>query len=357
VLFWNNLAGRFTHVDAPVQYQYANAHRNYPGKYLVELPLYLLPWTLPAVAALWRARKGATVPGPHRSAWRYALACCLPFLILLSLAATARDIYATPAMNGFALLLALWVLDRPEAGLARDRWALNCALVLALVLAAVATFFILLLAEGERLAGRPPWRLAFAAFAIAACATVAGVATRRAVRRDTLLPALRGVFLVYMSTMIIALAALAPVFDRWNDLPRVARRIADATHGRPLALLQPDETTIAMMDYRLATPFEHLRGDASASVSLARGWFERAGTDAVVLVKLPGRGPGEITGLLARLNVREPVQKQDMVDALVAARVAHIEQRFMIPHGRSFVLLAAGSGPAGGPTDSPAAVD
>ena len=51
VFFWNNLVGRFTHVDAPQELQYAAAHRNSPGKYLLELPMYLWPWTLLVVAA------------------------------------------------------------------------------------------------------------------------------------------------------------------------------------------------------------------------------------------------------------------------------------------------------------------
>ena len=60
VFFWNNLIGRFTHVDAPNELQYAAAHRNSPGKYLIEMPLYLTPWTFLVIAALrraWRQRK------------------------------------------------------------------------------------------------------------------------------------------------------------------------------------------------------------------------------------------------------------------------------------------------------------
>src|SRR5262249_50795863 len=37
--FWNNLVGRFTQVEAPAELQYAAAHRNSPGKYLLELPV------------------------------------------------------------------------------------------------------------------------------------------------------------------------------------------------------------------------------------------------------------------------------------------------------------------------------
>src|SRR5271168_2375512 len=78
VFFWNNLVGRFARVDAPSELQYAAAHRNSPGKYLIELPLYLFPWTLLVIAALrraWRQRKGSF--DAYRPV-RFALAASLP---------------------------------------------------------------------------------------------------------------------------------------------------------------------------------------------------------------------------------------------------------------------------------------
>src|SRR6202166_209474 len=52
VFFWNNLVGRFAQVDAPEELQYTAGHRNSPGKYLIELPAYLFPWTLLVLAAV-----------------------------------------------------------------------------------------------------------------------------------------------------------------------------------------------------------------------------------------------------------------------------------------------------------------
>src|SRR5262249_19162755 len=104
-LFWNNIVGRFTPVAAPAALEYTSRHRNWFGKYWLELPVYLLPWTLVAAAALTRAVRAARTPGPGGAAWRYALAASLPFLTLLSLSATARDVYAAPGLLGFALLI------------------------------------------------------------------------------------------------------------------------------------------------------------------------------------------------------------------------------------------------------------
>ena len=67
-LFWNNLAGRFAHIDAPPALDYARGHRNAPGKYFLELPLYLLPWTLIVAAALARAWRQLRAPGGEATA-------------------------------------------------------------------------------------------------------------------------------------------------------------------------------------------------------------------------------------------------------------------------------------------------
>ncbi|HEU5442910.1 MAG TPA: glycosyltransferase family 39 protein, partial [Steroidobacteraceae bacterium] len=56
ILFWYNLAGRFAHIAAPAAYRYSAGHANSAGKYFIELPVYLLPWTALAAAAAWHAR-------------------------------------------------------------------------------------------------------------------------------------------------------------------------------------------------------------------------------------------------------------------------------------------------------------
>ena len=102
--FFNNLVGRFTEVPGV---GYASSHPGSPGTYLLQLPVLLLPWTLlvvAAAAAAWRRSSG----GDRRSAWRFAVVSIVPGLLVLSAAATARDIYAAVLMPGFALLGGLW---------------------------------------------------------------------------------------------------------------------------------------------------------------------------------------------------------------------------------------------------------
>src|SRR5436305_7673339 len=87
-LFWNNVVGRFTQVAAPAALDYTSGHRNTAGKYLLELPLYLLPWTFAVAAALCRAWSRVRAAAPSATAWRFGIAASLPFLALLSAAAT-----------------------------------------------------------------------------------------------------------------------------------------------------------------------------------------------------------------------------------------------------------------------------
>src|ERR1700723_1243536 len=151
VFFWNNLVGRFAAVDAPPALQYAAAHRNSPGKYLIELPLYLFPWTLLVIAALRRAWRQRIFPGAGYRPVRFALPASLPPLAVLSMAATARNIYLAPALPGAALLLAWWAR---EISAAADPWDIRALRATsALLLLGVGVFTAALV-----LTGTDSWR-------------------------------------------------------------------------------------------------------------------------------------------------------------------------------------------------------
>src|SRR3569833_2104260 len=111
---------------------YSAGHKNWLGRYVAELPFSLLPWTLLVVAALrcaWAKFRNGTLSTP----WRFALASSIPFIALRSVASTARDIYAAPAVPGFALLVALWALELDPASSLLHRFALNAPRTLVLV--------------------------------------------------------------------------------------------------------------------------------------------------------------------------------------------------------------------------------
>src|SRR6185312_11137137 len=73
-ILWHNTVGRFARVAGPAALDYTTGHRNWAGKYLFELPVYLLPWTLLAIAALRRACSAVRVTGTAGTPWRFAIA-------------------------------------------------------------------------------------------------------------------------------------------------------------------------------------------------------------------------------------------------------------------------------------------
>jgi 4-amino-4-deoxy-L-arabinose transferase-like glycosyltransferase len=335
-LFWNNVVGRFTQISSPAALDYTTGHHNSPGKYLFELPLYLLPWTFVVAAGLVRAWTRMREPGARGTAWRFALCSSIPFLVLLSVAATARDIYAAPALLGFGLLAGLWAEDARRLPRLGDRFA---ALATVALVGAMAGVLALALAVLSAAGAATPAVCALAALAIVASAAVAlGFAVRAARGRD--FPrSLAWSYAGYAVALCLAARLIMPVVDRWQDLSALAARIHSDTAQQPLALLDPDETTVAMLDHALATPFTVLASGAAGPRGAVAGWFAVHGPAARVLVLLPGHASGALTEFLARLHPT-PAPGDGVAGALTAAGGAALAARYELPQGRRYALLA-----------------
>jgi 4-amino-4-deoxy-L-arabinose transferase-like glycosyltransferase len=354
VFFWNNLAGRFAHVDAPQALQYASGHRNSPGKYLLELPMYLWPWTLLVAAALRRAwlalRAVPAVPGAGASAGasagagagmptelrpvRFALAAALPSLALLSVAATARNIYLAPALPGFALLLGWWTTLE-----SRDRWddwALRATAYL--MLAAMLVFAV----AGSVLfaSSAPRGSLAIGALGLAAAALLA-IRAESAARHEQTRRAQLALLLAYCVLLSVPAWPLYREVDSWQDLPSVARAIASDARGRPLILMAPDETTQAIIDMYVRTDTELVRGPLdTASLTALRERVARE-PDALIVTLLPGR---ELVGAFLRYAERFNPGARALDDQLprwIAASGLTVAHRYALPNGRRYALLEA----------------
>jgi 4-amino-4-deoxy-L-arabinose transferase-like glycosyltransferase len=350
ILFWYNLAGRFAHVAAPSAYRYTEAHRNSTGKYFIELPVYLLPWTALAAAAVWHARHRLRLRDPRGTAWRFAVAAALPFLLLLSLADTARDVYAAPALLGVSLLIALQLAEAERLGGRDDLlWtrrlvaAIGCVFAAALLLLGIAAVTVdsgnRLLAVGEYFG------------AAAVLLVLLGHGLRRAARaqrRGQVLRSFQWTYAAYAAAFCITSLVLFPTMDRWHDLPALAAQIHSDTEHASLALLNPDETTIAMLDRRLRTSFTILTTDANSPQNVVSAWFAAQGLPARVLVLLPGHAPGELTPLLERVHLYHPAD-DGIAGSLAAEGVASIVRRYDLPHGRRYALLASGRRPSATP--------
>ncbi len=245
IFFWDNLVGRFLPVASEANY--GDGHRNSPFKYLIELPVYLLPWTFLVAAAAYRAWRGVRDATIDRAAWRWCVCIVVPGLLMLSLSSTGRSIYPAPLMPGFALALGLWAARHVADP---DRWE-RLGLWLTGGLVAFATLVVgpgvLVLAgfTGQTLSEGTIVAVIIGGLAAAAL----GVKLVWQQRRGAHAAALVSTVLALDLTMLVAWCGAFPLIDRWQNLSPTVARVAAVAENRPLVLWQPDETIIANLDY------------------------------------------------------------------------------------------------------------
>jgi 4-amino-4-deoxy-L-arabinose transferase-like glycosyltransferase len=341
VFFWNNLVGRFTRIDAPNELQYAAAHRNSPGKYLLELPLYLTPWTLLVFAALrraWRLRK--TSIADYRPV-RFALAASLPPLAILSVAATARNIYFAPALPGMALLLAWWAV--PADPSAHDRWdtrALRATCVLLLFgVAAFAAALTLLGADGWNTLSSPATFIMISAAGLIVAAwhalrawAAAAVQVRRA--QWSLL-------LAYCALLVGPASQVYGRVDVWQDLASIAHAMDRDATGKPMILFAPDETTRAMIDMYARTSVDLIPGPIAPAAFDRLRTAIAAAPRSLVVVLIPGRASPPWLARYMGPRQSVPARVADAESALPwlpAARL-RLAASYSLPNGRRYALL------------------
>lgn len=278
ILFVDNLLGRFLPLAS--EEGYSQGHRNYPGKYLIELPPYLAPWLFLAAVAARRAWTACRETSPTRGAWRFAVAIIIPNLLLLSVSTTARGIYLAPVMCGWALLIGLWCAERMATPDRLERLALWATLGVLMVVSVLM----------------PPG-LVMAAYVVVTDLSIvwvwlaAGLATlglllllpwawqsaRRAVFGDALWIGLAALSLMAITVGIAGIT----IANAWQDQSPVADAANAA--GNELALFNPDETIVAILAWhRGLTPIA-IQGDEALDRHLA------ADTHARVLLKMPNR--------------------------------------------------------------------
>jgi 4-amino-4-deoxy-L-arabinose transferase-like glycosyltransferase len=335
IFFWNNLVGRFTNVDAPAELQYATAHRNSPGKYLLELPVYLWPWTLLCLAAL---RRAWAERGRPPEAVRYAIAVFLPTLVILSCAATARNIYLAPALPGLALLLGWWValcLPRPDPW---DLRALRATAVLLLLAVVVVAALMTLVGTLERAGIASPlayW--ASSGAGLLATTLLIGVAWF-ALGRGRLATALLALLVGYCSLLAGPAAEAYSVVDQWQDLQGLGEELRADLRAAPLVLMAPDETTRAWVDMYVRPSVSRVPGPIDA-VSLAQLQALLVRTPgALVLAELPGRAWTPRWREIALALGRPAIAVVTPAPAWMHSGL-EIVGTYALPNGRRYALL------------------
>ena len=337
VFFWNNLAGRFARVDAPAELQYAAAHRNSPGKYLIELPMYLFPWTFAAAAAVrrvWVRRAWVQRGSEDGRAVRFAVCAFLPTLLLLSLAATARNVYLAPALPGAALLMAWWGTGIIHDADPWDLRALRATAVLLLVSTA-------LLAAGAGLVRIDAGASldAPAIFFGVSClgvvlAGLLGLRAWNSAKRNVSM-AQCALLAAYGALLLGPVAAIYGQVDRWQNLQSIAREVRQDTAGSPLLLLAPDETTRAIVDMYVSTSVLMINGPLDPS-KLTQASITSADSGAFILALLPGRMPPQVPWLVRLL----PTAKNALPAWANFPGLQNVKE-YSLPNGRRYALLKA----------------
>ncbi|HZF11123.1 MAG TPA: glycosyltransferase family 39 protein [Thermoanaerobaculia bacterium] len=150
----NNTAGRFLANQTGRVY----GHRQPPWYYLTIAPAVLLPWSL-AVPAMLRAGVGRRSDAPGSDSRRLLVWTVGLGIVLLSLAASKRELYLLPLLPAFAACVAWWLDGISSTPTADRRWDRPTRLVL-LGLSAVLPLLLWAVALVVRLAPPPQAALA-----------------------------------------------------------------------------------------------------------------------------------------------------------------------------------------------------
>lgn len=278
IFFVDNVLGRFLPIASEAGYN--QAHHNFPGKYLLELPPYLAPWLFLAMVAVRRAWTACREAGPTRGAWRFAVAIIVPNLLLLSVSTTARGIYLAPVMCGWAVMIGLWCAERLTSPDRSERIALWATLVLltlmsvmmipGLVVAAYVTAPDVSLIWVWLAAG-------FAALGLALLVPWAWRSARSSAFASALWISLAGLSLSAVSVGVVGVA----IANHWQDLSPVAQTAQAA--GDELVLFHPDETIIGILDWYYGLTPLAVQSDQALERRLA------IDGNAKVLFKMPSR--------------------------------------------------------------------
>jgi 4-amino-4-deoxy-L-arabinose transferase-like glycosyltransferase len=323
IFFWNNLVGRFVAVDAPPELQYAAAHRNYPGKYLLEMPLYLFPWTLLVAAAVRRAWQQRQQPFREQRAVRFAVAASLPPLLILSISATARNIYFAPALPGVALLLAWWAQQVSRGAELWEVRALRATAVLLLL-------SVLIFAAASLLVGGHGIYIGIAALALLGATALAVRAWRCAPVNSA---GAQAALLLGFCTLLIGPALLIyRQVDRWQDLASMSRAVQLYAADKPLILVAPDETTRAVIDMYARDSVGNFPGPMDTAAALRLRASAVGAPSSLFLVQLPSNPVA-----LLPWSRRSP--NDDALTPWMQTSDLQRAQSFSLPNGRRYALL------------------
>jgi hypothetical protein len=250
--------------------------------------------------------------------------------LVLSLAATARNIYLAPALPGIALLVAWWAREIQSRAASWDFRALRgTAILLGFSIAVFGAALILAGTDADS-------RLQYAAYAalssigLAGAAYLVGRAWTEARHRPT--HAQFALLLAYCVLLIAPASQLYRRVDAWQNLAKIVRAVQLDTAGRPLVLLAPDETTRAIIDMYARTSTARMDGPINAAWIARVQALAKAAPQSFFLTQLPNQAP--------QLPWRGKPAASAPPPWLDAAGLQWIES-YSLPNGRRYALLVS----------------
>jgi 4-amino-4-deoxy-L-arabinose transferase-like glycosyltransferase len=292
--------------------------------------MYLFPWTLLAMAAARRAWRQRQASRHDNRAVRFAIAASVPALVVLSLAATARNVYFAPALPGIALLISWWgreILTGPDLW---DRRALRATAVLLLLgVAAFAAALTLIGADSWNGIAQHAMFIAISGLGLLAAAFFSVRAWTAA--RDHAVHSQWALLLAYCALLIGPASQVYRQVDRWQDLAKIGRAVERDTVGRPLILLAADETTRAIIDMYARTSVEKIPGPLDAAGIERVRAAAAAAPNGFFLVQLAKQSP---PGLPWRARPPEAA-----LPAWIRAANPLEINIYSVPYGRRYALL------------------
>jgi hypothetical protein len=276
---------------------------------------------------------------------RFAVAIFAPTFAVLSVAATARNVYLAPALSGAALLLGWWASHLQAT---QDPWdARAVRATSALLLLAVIAF-----AAAALIVGRDSWvamnaRATFGAVSFLGLmgALLCAASAWRLAGRGLLLPALFALLLGHSALLVGPGSQIFQRVDAWQDLASIGRAIERDAAGRPVILFAPDETTRAFIDMYAQSSVALIAGPVTtASIERLRAQLA-ADPESLVVTQLPGRNEsGTLRQLRQRLGLERlaPAPRADAapLPAWASESQLRLAQSYALPNGRRYALLA-----------------
>jgi 4-amino-4-deoxy-L-arabinose transferase-like glycosyltransferase len=240
-LLSDNLLARFLPVKSNASYDLG--HRSSHWKFLLLLPIYVLPWTFAVLgASRWGVAHARRVT-EMTSAVRFCLACVVPACLFLLVSRTARDIYFAPALLCMPVLLALWLTSQSDTFTGFERSLLRLTrytmYVLAAVFGAVAVGVLLLTGIHE---------ISIVAFVALIALVIAGtrLSSRASPPAAHSVIAATGTFLLAFGTFEVV---AFPTLNRAEDLDALGVAAGPQLRNGRVALYCGDETIRATLDY------------------------------------------------------------------------------------------------------------